>query len=91
MSGWGHFPHTYEWLCGERPFRGGPMELLGQHALTPVLARSDFRSKNRAGSSTVSSSLSTCLLERWSGKGSEGVICDALIKTDIQYNQHNHK
>jgi len=56
-----------------------------------VLARSDFRSKNRAGSSTVSSSLSTCLLERWSGKGSEGVICDALIRTDIQYNQHNHK
>lgn len=26
---------VYEWLCGERPFRGGPMELIGQHALTP--------------------------------------------------------
>lgn len=26
---------VYEWLCGERPFRGGPMELMGQHALTP--------------------------------------------------------
>jgi eukaryotic-like serine/threonine-protein kinase len=26
---------VYEWLCGERPFRGGPVELMGQHALTP--------------------------------------------------------
>ncbi len=26
---------VYEWLCGERPFRGGLMELMGQHALTP--------------------------------------------------------
>jgi serine/threonine protein kinase len=26
---------VYEWLCGERPFVGGPAELMGQHALTP--------------------------------------------------------
>jgi serine/threonine protein kinase len=26
---------TYEWLTGSRPFHGGPMELMGQHAMTP--------------------------------------------------------
>lgn len=26
---------VYEWICGERPFVGGPTELMGQHALTP--------------------------------------------------------
>jgi serine/threonine protein kinase len=28
---------VYEWLCGKRPFQGGPVELMGQHALTPPL------------------------------------------------------
>jgi len=25
----------YEWLCGERPFQGGPLEVISQHVLTP--------------------------------------------------------
>jgi len=26
---------VYEWLCGERPFQGGPIEVATQHLLTP--------------------------------------------------------
>ena len=26
---------VYEWLCGERPFQGGPLEVATQHLLTP--------------------------------------------------------
>ncbi len=26
---------VYEWLCGERPFQGGPLEVISQHVLTP--------------------------------------------------------
>ena len=27
---------VYEWLCGERPFKGSPMEIATQHMLAPV-------------------------------------------------------
>jgi len=39
--------------------------------------------KNRAGSSTASSSLAIYLLERENGKGPEAVVFDVLFRTDI--------
>jgi hypothetical protein len=55
-----------------------------------VLATSDIRSKKGAGSSTVNSSMAICLLERWSGKGPDSVIGDALFGTDIPSSQHRY-
>jgi acyl-CoA synthetase (AMP-forming)/AMP-acid ligase II len=48
-----------------------------------VLATSDIRSKNGAGSSTASSSLAIYLLEREKGKVPESVVFDVLFRTDI--------
>jgi putative transposase len=39
----------------------------------------------------VSSSMAICLLERWSGKGPESVIGDALFGTNSRSSQHRHR
>jgi hypothetical protein len=42
------------------------------------------------GEDPVSSSMAICLLERWSGKGPESVIGDALFGTNSRSSQHSY-